>query len=49
MTRVGHRNRPVKSGTTGIGKARGERCKAFWEHLIARYPLEASLRHRMRR
>ncbi len=25
-----------------IDETQGERCKAFWEHLIARHPLEAS-------
>ena len=25
-----------------IGETQGERCKAFWEHLIARYPIEAN-------
>ena len=25
-----------------IDETQGERCKAFWEHLIDRYPLEAS-------
>lgn len=25
-----------------IDETQGERCKSFWEHLIARHPLEAS-------
>jgi len=25
-----------------LDESRGDRCKSFWEHLIARYPLEAS-------